>query len=168
MSLKLGLMPKCKFNFIIIRLKTKEKKLNEGMDAIIQIAPTDAEKKMHAIFKEFLEKDVALSKKDATREKAKVLKLEDKEGIGVIKSYKQMLMVYCEEELEYQINAMQDSYQAFQDIFNLSDELLFKEVLKKGKLVTDNKEIEDFIRLKKEAGSTKFDRKGSKKPRENP
>ena len=86
---------------------------------------------------------------------------------ALIHGYKEILMVYCEEELQYQIKAMQDSYKAFQDIIIIKEEDMFTEIMKRGHLDLKDREIKKFLHDKnKKHPETKFNRKGPKHHKE--
>ena len=105
---------------------------------------------MHSIFKDYLSKELNFSGRKNTKDKVKSLATSYSKDEEIIEDYKQLLKIYCEEELAYQINAMQDAYQAFQDIINIKEEDMFKEIMAKGTLGLRDREIREFFRDKKD------------------
>ena len=146
------------------RIKSKEKKIKDSLDLALKLSLTEQEKQIHAIFKDYLENDIVFSKANKTADLTKEQKIDPKAPDSEkIKKGCELLSIYCQEELEYRISAMQDSYRAFNEIFNISEEHIFREILQKGGLVKEEGEIEEFLKEKKEVVTTKFSRKGAKK-----
>lgn len=161
------------------RLNSKSKKVDTVMTEALKESSTDAEKNIHAIFKNYLENDILISKKDDTVSKAKLVNINSKDSLN--KNYKgndlmfanceegikQLLLTTTKNKIRYRIEALQDSYNAFNQIFAISEEDIFKEIMRKGGYVTDKKEIDKFVKEKNEAIKNKFALKEFRRPRDN-
>lgn len=148
------------------------------MTEALKESTTDAEKNIHAIFKKYLENDIQLSMKNDTVAKAKLVTINPKDNANKDSKGKDLMFANCEEgikqlllttttnKIKYRIEALQDSYNAFNQIFAISEEDIFKEIMRKGGYVTDKKEIDKFIKEKNEVMKNKFALKEFRRPKD--
>ena len=146
-------------------IMTKENKINDSMKAITENSLTEDERNMHGIFHKYLDNTVKHDKSDETRNKLRDFRVENEDNVNLIKSYRDLLLIYTENELSYQIKSLEEGYNdAFQKILNINEEDMFKAILKKGLVVTDDDEIQDFIDKKKNIKvGTQFSRSGPRR-----
>ena len=120
---------------------------------------------MHNVFHEYLSNTAKFDANHEFHVKHKEFQVDNDENISLIKSNQELLFVYTEKELSYQIMGLQEGYnKAFQTISNINEDDLFKAILNKGQLVIDNDEIQEFISKKKNLNAvTQFNRAGPKR-----